>query len=179
MYVLTNGSYYCNKTDSNRIIKIQNLSNASKYESKEVADKELTRASHKLKGFHVLEIEEQETVSKKVCKRISFDTDVRKLIYRNSKGHCCLCGKFVDYEDFTVDHIIPLAKGGTNEIDNLQCACKVCNNIKTDVLPNEFIDKITEMIVYSMNKKYNRCIGRKMIHMLITSNIHRITKHNN
>jgi hypothetical protein len=97
-------------------------------------------------------------------------------VYKKSEGHCKLCGNFVSYEDFTIDHIIPLAKGGTNDINNLQCACKVCNNIKTDILPNEFMDKITEMIVYNMNEKYNKEIGRKIFKMIITANLHRIFK---
>jgi 5-methylcytosine-specific restriction endonuclease McrA len=31
---------------------------------------------------------------------------------------------------FTVDHIIPIAKGGTNSFDNLALACSHCNRQK-------------------------------------------------
>lgn len=45
---------------------------------------------------------------------------------------CCpKCGKS---EKLTMDHIIPLSKGGTNFIDNLQVLCFSCNSSKRDIL---------------------------------------------
>jgi len=44
-----------------------------------------------------------------------------------SKGSCVICG----LSGLTqVDHILPVAKGGTNEICNLQGLCRQCNNRK-------------------------------------------------
>jgi 5-methylcytosine-specific restriction endonuclease McrA len=53
---------------------------------------------------------------------------------------CYICGKPVDvtikdkYNPLapTVDHIIPLAKGGTNERENLALAHRQCNMAKKD-----------------------------------------------
>jgi 5-methylcytosine-specific restriction endonuclease McrA len=43
-------------------------------------------------------------------------------------GHVCLkCGR--DY-GLTLDHILPKAKGGGNETENLQTLCWICNNKK-------------------------------------------------
>lgn len=39
-----------------------------------------------------------------------------------------------------MDHIIPLARGGTHTDDNVQCLCRVCNLMKSDMLPSEFIE---------------------------------------
>lgn len=184
MYVLTNNSHYCTKNKTNGIAKTMVLHEAKRYETEEDAEKQILKAPTKLRSYHVQELSEDENETFKVLddplikkhKRTKINTDKRKSTYKKSKGYCCLCGKFIDYEDFTIDHIIPVAKGGTNNIDNLQCACKVCNKIKTDVLPDEFTDKITEMIIYSMNQKYNKIIGRKILGMLITSNLHRLVK---
>jgi 5-methylcytosine-specific restriction endonuclease McrA len=42
-------------------------------------------------------------------------------------GRCLACG---EQEDPTVDHVIPLALGGPNTIENVQPLCSACNNLK-------------------------------------------------
>lgn len=44
-------------------------------------------------------------------------------------GHKCLCCGRSDVK-LTADHILPLSRGGSNSIDNIQCLCKTCNNRK-------------------------------------------------
>ena len=36
---------------------------------------------------------------------------------------CYLCGEIAD----TIDHVIPISRGGTNDIENLRPACYDCN----------------------------------------------------
>ena len=43
------------------------------------------------------------------------------------EGECAYCGS---REDLTLDHVVPLSRGGTHAIDNLVAACKPCNSRK-------------------------------------------------
>lgn len=51
----------------------------------------------------------------------------RQLI--NSKGNlCALCGKPIEnMKDCTIDHIIPVSKGGLTTVENCQLAHRKCN----------------------------------------------------
>lgn len=49
---------------------------------------------------------------------------------------CAYCGD-VD-GPFAVDHMVPLMKGGTSDLDNLCVACAACNSSKQDKLLNEW-----------------------------------------
>lgn len=49
---------------------------------------------------------------------------------------CLLCGRKFDISDLTVDHIIPLSKGGKHEWRNIQPLCKSCNSKKHNKIIN-------------------------------------------
>ena len=53
---------------------------------------------------------------------------------KESDRVCHYCGKqIVNKEDLTVDHVIPISKGGENSADNLVIACKACNREKANL----------------------------------------------
>ncbi|MBN1499635.1 MAG: HNH endonuclease [Spirochaetes bacterium] len=55
-----------------------------------------------------------------------------------SEGKCYYCGKNFHPSELTMDHKIPLARGGKSERINLVAACKECNNKKKYLLPVEW-----------------------------------------
>lgn len=55
--------------------------------------------------------------------------ETRRIVHERSAYRCVTCGT---HENLTIDHIIPLAKGGSNEIENLQTMCRSCNCKKGD-----------------------------------------------
>jgi 5-methylcytosine-specific restriction endonuclease McrA len=52
----------------------------------------------------------------------------RDAIYVRDKGICQLCSTPVDRKSMTLDHIVPLALGGTHEPKNVRLAHKGCNS---------------------------------------------------
>lgn len=53
-------------------------------------------------------------------------------------GVCYYCGIVYEQKDLTMDHIIPLARGGRSTKDNLVPCCKDCNSRKKTLLPIEW-----------------------------------------
>lgn len=62
------------------------------------------------------------------------DVDIAA-IYERDGWVCGICGEPVHEGDDSLDHIIPLAKGGTHEPANVQLAHRSCNYSKKDSLP--------------------------------------------
>ncbi|NLI80679.1 MAG: HNH endonuclease [Deltaproteobacteria bacterium] len=57
-----------------------------------------------------------------------------------SQGICHYCGRHVPPGELTMDHIVPLVRGGKSSRGNLAAACKDCNNRKKYLLPTEWND---------------------------------------
>lgn len=55
-----------------------------------------------------------------------------------AKGLCHYCGRTFAPKDLTLDHIVPLIRGGLSTKGNCVPACKECNNRKKDLLPLEW-----------------------------------------
>lgn len=55
-----------------------------------------------------------------------------------ARGRCYYCGKSFPPRRLTMDHIVPLARGGKSKKGNVVPACKDCNNKKKYLLPIEW-----------------------------------------
>lgn len=62
--------------------------------------------------------------------------EIRELV-AHSKGLCWWCGKSFG-NSYQIDHRIPLARGGSDDIANLCVTCPSCNRHKNDKLPQEW-----------------------------------------
>lgn len=65
--------------------------------------------------------------------RVAIPRHIRSAVWDKTGGTCWYCKKPINpYDDFQVDHVIPVAKGGANRIDNLVPCCQACNASKRD-----------------------------------------------
>lgn len=69
-----------------------------------------------------------------------FTYEERVEILKSTKGICAHCGKPLKTSTMTVEHIIPIMRGGTNDMENLTALCEECNTMKDNLiyLPQSF-----------------------------------------
>ena len=56
---------------------------------------------------------------------------------RIAEGHCHYCQKKFKPEELTMDHVVPVARGGTSTRGNVVPACRACNAAKKLETPAE------------------------------------------
>ncbi len=62
-----------------------------------------------------------------------------------ARGRCHYCGRSFPPKDLTMDHIVPLARGGKSSKGNVVPACKECNNKKKYMLPVEWEEYVKSL----------------------------------
>ena len=71
-------------------------------------------------------------------KRRQFTKSERREVYAKTNGHCAYCGRALELHKMQVDHVVPLRKGGTNDIENLLPSCRSCNHYKASFTIEQF-----------------------------------------
>ena len=69
---------------------------------------------------------------KKERKRNPIESRLRHEVFKRDNYKCKECGKTKEETILHVDHIIPVAQGGNDELDNLQTLCQACNLAKSN-----------------------------------------------
>lgn len=94
----------------------------------------------------------------KIVERANFTNEEKEDVLRKSGGVCAHCGKpiFIGYQ-FSVDHYIPLTKGGVNRSYNLVPLCKECNKKKDDKIfePEEYLLYLKEKPMEKLKGYYD------------------------
>ncbi len=79
-------------------------------------------------------------------------TFTQLLDYLGENPHCHLTGRDIDLEkldSYEFDHIVPVSKGGTNDLSNFGLACKEANRIKSDLLKEELFAICKEILKHN------------------------------
>lgn len=63
---------------------------------------------------------------------------------------CYLTGQTINLEkdDYAIDHIIPISKGGTNDLANLGITFYTINQMKSDMTVDELLEKCKQILEY-------------------------------
>ncbi len=59
------------------------------------------------------------------------DPELRVHLFERDSWLCRYCGESLTKEEATLDHIVPVARDGGDEPDNLATCCLMCNSIKS------------------------------------------------
>lgn len=93
--------------------------------------------------YFIIEISEQEIKREREKAR-----ELRRSQWwknRLAKGACHWCGGAFPPEELTMDHIVPIVRGGKSTRGNVVSACKECNNRKKQMLPIEWEEYLAGM----------------------------------
>lgn len=60
----------------------------------------------------------------------------------DQQKYCCVYCSSNIADNYHIDHIMPISKGGSNWPSNLQCLCPRCNQSKSDKLPEDWHKEI-------------------------------------
>ncbi len=70
---------------------------------------------------------------------------LRRIVRERARGQCEYCRSQMSFSthDFSIEHIVPLQKGGESTLGNLALACQGCNNFK--FTKTKALDSISEV----------------------------------
>lgn len=131
--------------NNNALSKTQDINEATRFISNEVA--RYVKATHekRCKGYHPMNLNPNKD-------RRKYSADVKRMVYLRNNGRCAICGKRVDLNKCNLDHRIPISKGGIDAVENLDCVHVKCNYIKADLMPDELEKGIKDIFLYQMEK---------------------------
>lgn len=95
-------------------------------------------------------------IGEQIEERCKFTSEFKNKILLKTKGRCARCGCEVGPDNWSVEHILPISHGGTNDLSNLLMLCVNCNRKKADKIyyPADYYEYYTQECggVYNMSE---------------------------
>lgn len=95
--------------------------------------------------------------------RVYIPQKIKDLVFMQSQGKCAICHMPLYRQNSTIDHIIPLSRGGTNDPMNLRAVHPECNRLKGNFLDKEFANVVRNV---SAGDIYQNPFGTYMTQMI-------------
>lgn len=70
--------------------------------------------------------------------------DIKRLMVLQ-RGRCASCGISIKSK-YHIDHRVPVSKGGSNDIKNIELLCPTCNLRKSDKMPEVFANELGRLL---------------------------------
>jgi dsDNA-specific endonuclease/ATPase MutS2 len=80
--------------------------------------------------------------ARKLKAKGTFTANQFKNKQERQKNKCWWCTEELEGKKVHADHVIPLSKGGTNDISNIVASCASCNFKKNAKMPHEFAGRL-------------------------------------
>ena len=145
-------AYWCNNTEKqntkNRALKTeiwkkQLIRNISKFKKRTSS-----RVNRKSKDWKM----KLRSAVKDFCKRSYMENWGHKELIKKfgTKTKCYLTGRDIDIttDDYNLDHIVPICKGGTGNLENVGITIPIANASKTGMTLEEYLNLCEEVLRY-------------------------------
>lgn len=103
-------------------------------EKDDISKLDIEKQIEQLKFWGILPLKDEEygitNQGEKKYARGSMTNSKRYDVLRRDQFQCVLCGASGSEASLEIDHIIPVSKGGSDDMENLRCLCFRCNRGK-------------------------------------------------
>lgn len=103
--------------------------------------------------------------------RIVIPPAVKEEIFNRSKGVCEICGKNLYKQNFQIDHILPLSRGGTNDPANLRAVHCNCNRLKGNFTDGELIKGSGDVVFGQIINNPSSDVAKQLIRAVVRGTI--------
>lgn len=89
-------------------------------------------------------------------------------VLRRDNHACRYCGAVADDTPLTIDHVVPVSLGGTDNADNLAAACKDCNAGKASISPDQPLVEDVQQKAFDFRRGYEAALQEEVIQLRAT-----------
>ena len=83
-------------------------------------------------------------------------------VYNKYNGRCAYCGKELSLHEMQIDHIKAKCQGGSDDLENLNPSCRLCNHYKRSCTLDQFknwllagiIDRLKQNYIFKIAEQY-------------------------